>query len=793
MTKGVFISSTSKDLPEYRAAVDKAIRRLGLRPINMDDFGSQPGGAAGVSLREVQKADIFVGIVARRYGYVPDGGAISVTEQEYDQAERRGIPRLMYLLDPNVDWPPELIEADDRAQTRLAAFRARIERQDVRSLFATPDGLAAQLTADLTKFMQRERRSRVVLRVGGALLLLALTFVILGLTNAGGLRSQVVRAIDLSGLGRLHGVPFAPEQVGVVFADFEQIDADAPNVPENLEREFKRANIPFTRVYYPLDNREEARAVSDLYNATIVIWGEVALGGVQVYFEVTPRHSYIESRVDELEVAAAELESFNSYIFTGMDSLYMVNFIQGQISYFEADAPAALVAFDTAVAELDSIAPDRALDMQGFALLLYRANTYYDLGQSSQAIADLDRALALKPDFFQAHINRGYIRYHLGEPAQAIADFDRALELNPDYANTYNSRGLAYLDQKRYPDALADFYRAIQLDPNFVEAYNNRGIVYKRLKQNEAALADYARALQLDPNRAATYHNQAFVLTDQGQYEAALASYTRAIELEPDFEDAYLGRGLTYYDLEQYDLALADTNQALRLAPDDTGALMNRALIYEGQGNHAASLADYESVVERDAGDAAAYLDRGLAHFYLGHDDAALADFDRALALDPANAEAYRNRAGVYDRRRDYDRAIADYDHLLDLKPDDAAALASRGLDYYGLEQYDAALADFNRAIELYPDEASSYANRGLVYFSQGDYERAFADADHALNLDPTLTSALIVRGFAAYSLGNYAQAASDYQAYEQLTGMLESFMEEQIADMALAPALPPP
>lgn len=57
MTKSVFISSTSRDLGEYREAVDKAIRRLELHPINMDDFGSQPGGASGVSLREVAKAD----------------------------------------------------------------------------------------------------------------------------------------------------------------------------------------------------------------------------------------------------------------------------------------------------------------------------------------------------------------------------------------------------------------------------------------------------------------------------------------------------------------------------------------------------------------------------------------------------------------------------------------------------------------------------------------------------------------------------------------------------------------
>ena len=59
--KSVFISSTSKDLQEHRAAVDKAIRRLELRPINMDDFGSQPGGAVGNWWSLLSLADKFDG------------------------------------------------------------------------------------------------------------------------------------------------------------------------------------------------------------------------------------------------------------------------------------------------------------------------------------------------------------------------------------------------------------------------------------------------------------------------------------------------------------------------------------------------------------------------------------------------------------------------------------------------------------------------------------------------------------------------------------------------------------
>src|SRR5262245_51900085 len=133
MPKSVFISSTSIDLAEYRKQVNEAIRRLGLHPIDMADFGSQPGGASGVSVTEVALADIFVGIIAQRYGYVPENASKSVTEQEYDEAVRLRVPRLMYLVDPKFDWPKELIEPDKVAQARLEQFKARIEKNEVRS------------------------------------------------------------------------------------------------------------------------------------------------------------------------------------------------------------------------------------------------------------------------------------------------------------------------------------------------------------------------------------------------------------------------------------------------------------------------------------------------------------------------------------------------------------------------------------------------------------------------------------------------------------------------------------
>lgn len=71
--KKVFVSSTYSDLVEYRDFVQKAIRQAGAEAIGMEDFGARDQRPLAESLTVVEESDVFVGIYAHRYGFVPDG------------------------------------------------------------------------------------------------------------------------------------------------------------------------------------------------------------------------------------------------------------------------------------------------------------------------------------------------------------------------------------------------------------------------------------------------------------------------------------------------------------------------------------------------------------------------------------------------------------------------------------------------------------------------------------------------------------------------------------------------
>ena len=109
----VFISSTGKDLTDYRqAAIDVCIR-LGLSPIAMEFFEAMGIGATEGSKSKLDEADVYVGIFAHRYGYIEDGYDKSLTEIEFDYAAEKKLDRLCFLLDPKHPWPPDTVDHEN--------------------------------------------------------------------------------------------------------------------------------------------------------------------------------------------------------------------------------------------------------------------------------------------------------------------------------------------------------------------------------------------------------------------------------------------------------------------------------------------------------------------------------------------------------------------------------------------------------------------------------------------------------------------------------------------------------
>ena len=86
------------------------------------------------------------------------------------------------------------------------------------------------------------------------------------------------------------------------------------------------------------------------------------------------------------------------------------------------------------------------------------------------------------------------------DPKKAIALLDKAITLEPQYAEAYIRRGLAKSELGRREEAFNDLTAGIRLRPT-AEAYAYRGLVSIRAKDVRAAQKDLAYSLEKDPKQ----------------------------------------------------------------------------------------------------------------------------------------------------------------------------------------------------------------------------------------------------------------------------------------------------
>lgn len=91
----------------------------------------------------------------------------------------------------------------------------------------------------------------------------------------------------------------------------------------------------------------------------------------------------------------------------------------------------------------------------------------YDQGNCTQAITDYTQAIKLNPQDAQVYNNRGYTYMLLHQYDKALADLDKAITIRPDYANALMNRGdlYNYYYAINHDRAIADYDRVMASDP----------------------------------------------------------------------------------------------------------------------------------------------------------------------------------------------------------------------------------------------------------------------------------------------------------------------------------------
>jgi hypothetical protein len=147
----VFLGSTYADLVEHRAAVIDGLQRLAVRVEAMELWVSDPKEPLSVCLERVADADVYLCIVAHRYGTITETG-VSFTEHEYNYARELGKDCLVFFIADDVPVLPAHISTGEDAR-HLSDFKRRLGEAHVYSTFDSPRDLVGKVLRSVRQLM----------------------------------------------------------------------------------------------------------------------------------------------------------------------------------------------------------------------------------------------------------------------------------------------------------------------------------------------------------------------------------------------------------------------------------------------------------------------------------------------------------------------------------------------------------------------------------------------------------------------------------------------------------------
>jgi predicted Zn-dependent protease len=364
-------------------------------------------------------------------------------------------------------------------------------------------------------------------------------------------------------------------------------------------------------------------------------------------------------------------------------------------------------------------------------------------GHEAEAIAPLERALALKPGLLPARLFLGSSYLALDQPQKAVDPLERAAAARPTDAETKRMLADAYTRTGRVIDAATELRKVSELAPAHPGSWYALGHAYNALAQD--AMATFNAVPDDSPWRQLLVADA--LLTD-GRFTDAFAIYRTVLERLPSMVSIHDSIARIYEQTGHADWAARERAKG-RLAA--AGCATRKALCefraarYRPALSAALAGSDPESQYWRvraatELAEAAfKRLDRlpdsrerrevraARARAERRYIDA-IAELEAALAFAPKDLDLIDDLGTTYYAAREYDQAVATLKPLLEINPDDPRLLVVYGDSLLQLQRVDEAIPFLRRAAERDPSGASGAMPRlalGRAHLQKGDFAAA--------------------------------------------------------------------
>ncbi|MBO0910569.1 MAG: tetratricopeptide repeat protein [Acidobacteria bacterium] len=360
-----------------------------------------------------------------------------------------------------------------------------------------------------------------------------------------------------------------------------------------------------------------------------------------------------------------------------------------------------------------------------------------------QAIAEIQKAIALDPKHGDAYLALAVIETKTGKFDAAEADYKKAVDLKATAANPHMELAAFYQFRGRYPEAEQEITSVISSDPKDLNARASMAKLYMaegKKKEAETFLGQVKRDF---PNNSNGYRMLGDFYFEEGDTDRALAEYTSLHNAHP--KDLVVSKNYVQLLILKNRLDEADklNEEILSAKVKDDEALVFRGEIQLRRGKLNEAIQTFQSVIVKNPDLAPAHYQLGLALSQQGELGRAVSEWQQAIRIQPAMTDAYRALATVSLRKGDMVGLEQYASDLIRLEPAATEGYAFRAASLIARNRFAAAEADARKAIQVAPESSVGYVEMGTLNFTEGRVPAAESWYEQALGHDPNALDAL--------------------------------------------------
>ncbi|MGF1494711.1 MAG: tetratricopeptide repeat protein [Microcoleaceae cyanobacterium] len=356
---------------------------------------------------------------------------------------------------------------------------------------------------------------------------------------------------------------------------------------------------------------------------------------------------------------------------------------------------------------------------------------YINSGQLEAAIATIQAAVKIQPDFASIYLTAGNTFQTYQKIELAIWAYSQALAIRPDFTEAQANLGSMYYQQNRWADALTCYKTALKYQSQNAAIYWMMGNTLTQLERLDEAEFCYRRALQLQPEILEFHLRLGQTLLRRGQREAAISCYQTALNYHP--ENEVLNVYLKELSSDQMQVSNPATAITFISENDDHFEEQGIDLTHQIIGTSALRLDDLKAkniIVEE------------LEDFMLDSIQTAVDVVGSAQLNLTTDTQTYHQQANQAFQRREFESAVTLCHQILQRHPDDVMAYIILGNTLQGQKNVEAAIQTYSKALELQPQLADVQTNLGSLYMGKGQAQKAIKAYQAAIEIEPNLAIA---------------------------------------------------